>query len=163
MCAKIKAKEVIGIEINPVARAYAIKNGVKCVAATRDLPEDFADLIVSNSVLEHVENPLGELRDLRSRLKDAGKIVFRVPNESCETEYVRSNIDNHLFTWNALNIGNLFKAAGFFVNSVQRIQEQWPKNFYAIRKEVSFELFDSLCDINGKASASNSLLIVASK
>lgn len=39
--------------------------------------------------------------------------------ESCETEYYRSELNNHLFTWNCLTLGNLFKAAGFFVLSVK--------------------------------------------
>lgn len=44
------AKEKTGIEIN-----------------------DYADVIISTSVLEHVENPFEILRELKDKLKDGGK------------------------------------------------------------------------------------------
>lgn len=159
----IEAKEKIGIEVNDVARASAEKIGIKSVKYINDLPDNFADIIISTSVLEHVENPLGVLRDLYSKLRSGGKIVFHVPNESCDTEYQRSEINNHLYTWNCLTLGNLFKAAGYFVYSVQKIQEVWPKYFYEIEKEVSPELFEVICEIGGRASNENRCIIVAYK
>lgn len=154
----LDAKEKTGIEINDVARKCAEDIGVKSVKNICELPDDYADVVISNSALEHVENPLGILRELHSKLKDGGKIVFYVPNESCETEYSRSEINNHLYTWNCLNIGNLFKAAGFFVHSVQRIREVWPKNYMEIENEVSAELFDAITEIGGNAADENRCL-----
>lgn len=113
--------------------------------------------------MEHTENPFSILRELYGKLKEGGKIVFHVPNESCDTEYTRSEINNHLYTWNCLNIGNLFKAAGYFVYSVQKVQEVWPKNYFEIAQEVSPELFDSICSIGGKAYNENRCIIVAYK
>jgi len=113
--------------------------------------------------LEHTENPLGELKELRKKLKDGGKIVFHVPNETGEREYQKSEINNHLYTWNCLCIGNLFKAAGFFVFSVESIQEMWPNHFMSIKEEMSNELFDDICKIAGKAFNENSCIIVAYK
>lgn len=159
----IKAKEKVGIELNDTARAAAAKIGIKNVKRISDIPDDFADIIISTSVLEHVENPLGTLRELRAKLKDNGKIVFHVPNESCDTEYTRSEINNHLYTWNCLTLGNLFKAAGFFVHSVQKVQEVWPAHFLDIEKEVSPQLFDEICRIGGKAFEENRCIIVACK
>ncbi len=120
-------------------------------------------MIISNSALEHVENPLGILRELHNKLKEHGKIVFYVPNESCDTEYSRSEVNNHLYTWNCLNLGNLFKAAGFFVYKVEKIKEVWPKNYMKIEKEVSEELFDVIAEIGGNAIDENRCLIVAYK
>lgn len=98
MLEQIKAKEKVGIEINDTARRAAKSIGVKCVKYINELSENFADIIISTSVLEHVENPLGVLRELRGKLKNGGKIVFHVPNESCDTEYARSEGNNHLYT-----------------------------------------------------------------
>lgn len=160
---ELKAKTKLGIEVNEVARKNAESIGVSSVRTIREVPDEFADIIISTSVLEHVENPLGSLKELRSKLKVGGLIVFHVPNESCETEYKRSEINNHLFTWNCLNLGNLFKAAGFFVISVERIQEIWPKYYQKIEKEVGSELFEVLCEMGGKAYDANRCLIVASR
>ncbi len=159
----LSGKEKVGIEINDTARENAATLGIVSVKHISDIADDYADVIISTSVLEHVENPLGVLRELYCKLKDGGKIVFHVPNESCDTEYTRSEINNHLYTWNCLNIGNLFKAAGFFVKSVEKLQEVWPSNYMQIEKEVSPELFEEICKIGGRAAKENRCLIVAYK
>jgi hypothetical protein len=94
----ILAKEKIGIEINDTARKSAEEIGIKSVKNISDIKDCYADIIISTSALEHVENPLGVLRELRGKLKENGMIVFHVPNESCNTEYARSDINNHLYT-----------------------------------------------------------------
>lgn len=160
---ELQAKEKLGIDINDSARKFAQTIGIRSVKYVSDVEDEFADVIISTNVLEHVENPLGELRELYKKLKFDGKIVFYVPNESCDVEYTRSEFNNHLYTWNCLNIGNLFKAAGFFVHSVERIQEVWPGNYQAIGNEVSEVLFDAISEIGGKASNENRCLIVAYK
>lgn len=160
---QINAKEKIGIEINDAARKAAKAIGIESVKNISDIPDDYADIIISTSVLEHTENPLGILRELYGKLREGGKIVFHVPNESCDTEYVRSERNNHLYTWNCLNLGNLFKAAGYFVYSVQKVQEVWPDHYFDIAREVSPELFDSICRIGGRAFDENRCIIVAYK
>lgn len=157
------AREKIGIEINDTARKEAEARGIHCVKYISDIPNDYADIIISTSVLEHVENPFGALQELRNKLKDDGKVVFHVPNESCDTEYRKSEKNNHLYTWNCLTLGNLFKAAGFFVQSVQKVQEVWPKYYSDIEKAVSPQLFEVLCEIGGKAYDENRCIIVAHK
>lgn len=159
----LRVREKLGIEINDAARAEAKEIGIDSVKSISDVPDGYADIIISTSVLEHVENPFGVLKELRNKLKDDGMIVFHVPNESCDMEYVRSEVNNHLYTWNCLTLGNLFKAAGYFVHSVQRVQEVWPKNFLEIEKEVSCELFEVLCGIGGRAFNENRCIIVAYK
>ena len=67
------AKEKTGIEINDFARAEAKKLGINSVKNIRDIPDDYADVIISTSVLEHVENPFEILRELKDKLKDGGK------------------------------------------------------------------------------------------
>jgi SAM-dependent methyltransferase len=160
---EIKCAKKVGIEINAAAREEAKKRGLEMVADIEEIPDDFADIIISTSVLEHVENPFGALKSLYSKLKEGGKIVFYVPNESCETEYARNDINNHLYTWNCLNIGNLFKAAGFFVRSVERIQEMWPRKYEKLREQLGEEMFWELCSVRGKAYDENRCLIVAYK
>ena len=160
---EIDAKEKIGIEINDTAREAAKAIGIDSVKNISDISDNYADIIISTSVLEHTENPLGILRELYGKLKEGGKIVFHVPNESCDTEYTRSEVNNHLYTWNCLNLGNLFKAAGYFVYSVQKVQEVWPPNYFEIAQEVGSELFEAICSIGGRAFDENRCIIVAYK
>lgn len=159
----INVKEKIGIEINDTAREAAKRMGVNSVKNISDIPDRYADLIVSTGTLEHVEHPLKALRELRDKLKDGGKIVFYVPNESCDTEYTRSDVNNHLYTWNCLTLGNLFKAAGYFIYSVEKVQEMWPPHYLKIKEEVSPEFFEAICGIAGRVFNENRCLIVGYK
>lgn len=163
LLSNIVAREKVGIEINETARKQAEKLGIKTVRSAEELENDSVDVVISSGALEHVENPLGILRDLYTKLKPGGKIVFHVPNERCETEYTRSEINNHLYTWNCLNLGNLFKAAGFFIYSVERIQTVWPIYYEQIKDEVSVEFFNELCLLEGNVYDENVCLIVAYK
>lgn len=163
LLSNINAREKINIEVNDSARAEAEKIGIQSVKSISDIKDNYADIIISTSVLEHVENPFGVIKQLHSKLKEDGKIIFHVPNESCDTEYIRSEVNNHLYTWNCLTLGNLFKAAGYFVHSVQKVQEVWPKNFLEIEQQVSPEIFEMICDIGGKAFDENRCIIVAYK
>lgn len=160
---EVQAANKIGIEINDFARKEAENRKLRCVKYAKDLPNDCADIIISTSVLEHCENPLSELKELRKKLREKGVCVFHVPNESCAAEYTKSDVNNHLYTWNCLNIGNLFKAAGFFVKSVERIISEWPVHFEHINMEVSAEFFEDLCELKGYAKETSSCLIVAYK
>lgn len=157
------AKEKIGIEINDTAREEAQKRGIHSVKKIEEIPNNYADIIISTHVLEHVENPFGALQEMRNKLKDNGTIVFAVPNESCETEYCKSENNNHIYTWNCLNLGNLFKAAGYFVQSVENVKSMWPKHYFEIEKEISEQFFETICDIEGKCFNNNSCMIVACK
>lgn len=160
---EISAAHKIGVEINDFAREEAETRNLKCVKYTKELPDECADIVISTGALEHCENPFLELQELRKKLKEGAVCVFHVPNESCDSEYAKSNINNHLYTWNCLNIGNLFKAAGFFVHSVERIVSEWPEHYECIDKEVSAEFFDDICKIKGAAKQTSSCLIVAYK
>ena len=158
---ELNVREKMGIDINDAAREFARTIGINSVKTISEVSDGWADVIISTSVLEHVENPLGVLRELRPKLKPHGRIIFHVPNESCETEYIPNNIDRHLYTWNCLNLGNLFQAAGYQICSVERVQERWPDEYQKIAGEVSEELFDFLATAWGKATDAYACLIVA--
>lgn len=159
----LTAGEKMGVEINDKAREAVAQKGITCFKYLAEVPDESIDTAISCSALEHVENPFGELRMLRQKLRPGGKAVFYVPNESCDTEYRRNDVNNHLYTWNCLNLGNLFKAAGYFVHSVERIQEVWPEHYLNIRREVSDEFFDTICKAGGRLYDENRCLIVAYK
>ena len=158
----IQAERKMGIEINPFARKAALELGINSVADALELDENYADVIISTHVLEHCESPLNELRKLYKILKDGGLIIFEVPSEENQ-EYIKNDINNHLYTWTCLNLGNLFKAAGFHIKRVELISTAWPTNFETISSEVSEEFFDELCKLNGTVNNKKNCLVVAEK
>jgi SAM-dependent methyltransferase len=130
---KMPCSEKIGIEINPVAREFCINKGLKVVESIHDIPDNWASVIISNHVLEHIPNPLDSLHELKKKIRNGGKIIFIVPNER-NIHYNPNNIDQHLYTWAEVNLGNLFSYAGFKVLKVEIIHLRWGKKFLFLRK-----------------------------
>src|SRR5262249_53588471 len=48
LLAGLECQARIGVEINPVARVEAERNGVQVVASTEDVPDGWADVVISN-------------------------------------------------------------------------------------------------------------------
>lgn len=65
LLANIDCREKIGIEVNPVARAEAQRQGIRAVEFASEVDDAWADLVISNHALEHCSNPLRELQQLR--------------------------------------------------------------------------------------------------
>jgi SAM-dependent methyltransferase len=119
--AGLECSERYGVEINPIARMEASR-AFKVHATVGDLPPDVGfDVIISHHALEHLDNPLGQLEQLRSRLKPEGKMVFVVPSELWPKQrtYFPRDINQHLYTWTPLTLGNLFDRTGLVVERVE--------------------------------------------
>lgn len=136
----LKCKNKLGIEINDTAREFAKTIGINSYKNSDAIEDGWADVIVSNHALEHVENPLAEIKHLYKKLKPGGKIVFVVPHER-RKKYVDGNIHNHFFTWAEINLGNLFKHAGFEVLEVKDLKHTNPPGYTSIRKMIGEKLF----------------------
>jgi cyclopropane fatty-acyl-phospholipid synthase-like methyltransferase len=141
----IKCHKKMGVEINDVARAEALKMDLEVLSDTSQIPDDFADVIVSNHTLEHVGAPLDALKALYPKLKREGKIIFVVPHQKSDEEYKADDINKHLYTWNPLTFGNLFNAAGYQVLKVEAIQHQWPPNYVEIYSKFGEKEFHRQC------------------
>jgi SAM-dependent methyltransferase len=108
-----------GIEINPIARRHALSLGIQCFERIEEIDDKWADVIISNSCLEHVRNPLIALQSLKEKLRIGGKAVFSVPHETINWRYRTQDWNRHLYTWSPMAIGNLFNEAGFLVDEVR--------------------------------------------
>ena len=145
----IVCKEKIGIEINNSARAKAKKNIGKVVASAKYIPNNWADVVISNHVLEHTQNPLSELRALYPRLKKGGLIIFYVPCDTYKYSYDPEDVNHHLFSWSPMNLGNIFKAAGYKIISVSPQLYKWPKHYELIERIFGMRVFQTLSWIKG--------------
>ena len=47
-----------GVEVNETAANEARNNGLKVFKSSKDLSDNFFDLIISNHALEHCDNPI---------------------------------------------------------------------------------------------------------
>ncbi len=109
-----------GVEINAAAREHSRRRfpNVKVFARTASIPASSVDFAYTTSVLEHVECPVCELRELRRVLKPKGEILVMVVSEGVSRKqdmYVPKDVNYHLHTWTALQMGNTINAAGLHV------------------------------------------------
>lgn len=143
LLAGLTCADRVGVEINPVARAEA-STRIPTAASIADVADGWADIVISNHALEHCERPLEELVALRAKLKPGGKAVFVVPCESIRSGFFAGDINQHLYTWSPLNLGNLFLRAGFEVESCLPYRHKWPPHYLRIAKYGGRTVFD-LC------------------
>jgi len=145
----INAHKKIGIEVNPVAIAQAKKKGLTIYQDARDMPAASTDVVISNSALEHVDEPLLELQKLHRALKKNGRIILNVPNER-EWLWKPHDINQHLYTWSQMSLGNLFTRAGFEVISINYSYDRWPPiGYLQLHALVGDTIFRWICNIWG--------------
>ncbi len=148
LLSSLHCKEVMGVEINDHAREEAKRNGVNVVKTAAELPDEWADVIISNNALEHVYRPLDELITLHKKLKKGGTVVFNIPHEK-HYPYKPNDVNQHLYSWSPMCAGNIFTTAGFSVRKIETIWHKWPPGYYHIRKYMGQTLFDIICSTYG--------------
>lgn len=149
LLANINCREKLGIEINKDARNEAKKNGIKVYSNHKSIPNNWADIIISNHVIEHVDCPLEELKKIKTKVRKGGLVVFVVPCERYTREYQPADISQHLYTWSPLNLGNLFTKAGYKVIEVKEFAHSWPSNYLWIEHFFGMKVFNLMARIKG--------------
>lgn len=139
----LNCKNKIGIEINSAAIEMAKKNNIVTITDIALVSDCWADVIISNHALEHVENPIIILKELYKKLKKKGTIIFVVPQEF-KNKYAENDINQHLYTWTPLNLGNLFKTAGFKIIVAYTLKHKWPPFYLHIYNLFGKKIFNFL-------------------
>jgi SAM-dependent methyltransferase len=159
----LNCKRKVGIEINDTARIEIVNSGICAVKYPSDVEDNFADVLISNHALEHVESPYHILKELYPKLKYGGKVIFVVPHQKPSEKYIENDINNHLYTWNPLTLGNLFKQAGYKVQKVDVIRHRWPPFYTKVRSACGFSLFNTVCKMYAYFRVNYQIRIVAIK
>lgn len=113
---RVEAALRLGVEVSEPAAAIAKDSGVEVFRTLEEIPDRSVDVAISFHAIEHVDNPLLILEQIRRVLRPEGRVRLVVP---CETPILRAqrswkpNSDRHLFTWTPLLFGNLAHHAGF--------------------------------------------------
>jgi SAM-dependent methyltransferase len=144
----------VGVEVNPIAAETAARNGIEVFTRVADVPDEYVDVVISNSALEHALQPLEELISLHKKLVPGGKIIFVVPCESISYGYKPNDINHHLYTWSPMCLGNLFSEAGFSVVESKPYIHKWPPKYRLIARLGGRRLFDVACRIYGRIARS---------
>lgn len=146
----LTCKEKLGMDINSYSRTFASRElGLTTIASIDEAPDNWADVIISSHVLEHCSNPLGELTALLPKLKKGGKFICLVPYER-KVRYKPNDVNQHLFTWSEMNLGNLFAAAGYTVEQVNEIRHDFPPLARYLFKYVGRHVLHLACMVYGQ-------------
>ena len=160
---KLKCQSKIGIEINPTARTYAEKNGIKTVNNFEKIVDESLDIIISYHALEHCINPYGIVSEIYKKLKPAGKCVCVVPYEPLSFEYFKNDTSQHLYIWNQRTLGNLFRLAGFYIRETGIKEVAWPIGWRHMFNEKTIDWFNALSVLESNRTGYYSVYVVAEK
>lgn len=149
----LECKEKIGVEINPVAREFCnTVNNIKCVESLNLIPDESIDIIISNHCLEHTTNPYEHISEMFKKLKKGGKVVLVIPLDSYRYKWVPNDINNHLYSFSPMNLGNLLNGAGFVEIKTKPLYHHWVPKYEMVYKIVGLNLFHLICNIYGIVS-----------
>ena len=109
----INCDKKLGFDINQSALNNAKTFGIECYQDLELIRDKSLDVIISNSCLEHVPNPLISILTLKDKLKKGGVIILSLPHETIDYLYKKDDWNYHLYTWSPMAIGNLLNEAGF--------------------------------------------------
>jgi SAM-dependent methyltransferase len=140
-------KNAFGVEPNPVAMNEALNKGLNVFPSIEIFQHSTFDIIFSNHVFEHLDSPLEVAVDLKQYLKIGGLLLVTVPNE-CNVKYIPNNVDQHLYTWSEINLGNMLLKAGYEIIEVKTIRFRWTPRFTWIHHLFGFKLFRLFCYMN---------------
>tara|TARA_B110000971_G_scaffold220850_1_gene265771 strand:+ start:3541 stop:4182 length:642 start_codon:yes stop_codon:yes gene_type:complete len=140
--------ERYGVEINDIARNEA-KKKIKVFKTSKELPNEFFDLIITNHALEHCDNPFLELKELYRSLKKGGLICIVVPIDNKKNKFIKNDRFMHLYSWSPSNLGNILKASGFNVLESKPFIHTWVPYYLRVKKIVSWPIFHFLCRVYG--------------
>lgn len=146
----INCKSKVGIEVNKEAIKVARKNGIIVYTNAQKINNEWADIIISNHTLEHVNNPFNQLKILHKKLIKGGLIIFVVPCELIGVAYKKDDINQHIYSWSPGALGNLFSHAGFSVLSSKPIFHKWPPFYLTLHRIFGEKLFHIFCRLYGR-------------
>jgi 2-polyprenyl-3-methyl-5-hydroxy-6-metoxy-1,4-benzoquinol methylase len=119
---------VWGVEPSPVGAQRAQRRGFKVSCGELEeakFPEKFFDMISMSHVIEHLDNPVAELRRCRSLLKDDGKLLVVTPNFDCFDRHtfgpywIPLMVPEHIGFFSVQTLRDVLKRAGFAVESTK--------------------------------------------
>ena len=116
--------EVMGIDPSPVAASKGSEKGIKVVSDFYPSARATGpyDLILHSDVLEHVDDPVGFLRQQRNQLREDGIVIVSTPDctRSIELGDVSMALHQHLNYFDEDSLAFAVTSAGLHVLNVER-------------------------------------------
>lgn len=147
----LECRKKIGVEINPVAREYCNKvSEITCYESLEFVADESVDTVISSHCLEHTPNPFEIVSSLADKLKPKGTIIIVVPLDSYRYRWEPGDINNHLYSFSPMNLGNILQGAGFIDIVTEPVLHKWVPGFQTIDRIFGMKTFHLLSRIYGR-------------
>jgi len=140
----LDCKSKIGIEINEVARNHCKSLGIECYDSLDHIENESIDVVISNHCLEHIEDPYAAIAELYTKLKLNGRIIIVVPLDSYRYRWSPHDVNNHLYSFSPMNLGNLLQSAGFKNITTAPLLHKWVPYHEKVVKLFGRKFFHAL-------------------
>jgi SAM-dependent methyltransferase len=114
----IKCKNRVGYDVSDAGREICTSAGIEFITDIASIKGEQFSLVLCHHVLEHVPDPYEVLEQIWQFLLPGGKLLLCVPFETSQYHhhFQLKDVDQHLYSWNVLTLGNLVTSVGFAVN-----------------------------------------------
>lgn len=146
----LDCQKKIGIEINPVAREYCnLVNNIQCYESLEFVAKESVDTIISSHCLEHTTSPFELVSILFDKLKPGGEMIIVVPLDSAQYRWVAQDVNNHLYSFSPMNLGNILQGVGLSDIRTEVVLHKWVPGWRKIVKIFGMATFHKLSWIYG--------------
>src|SRR3989338_2169514 len=112
-CAQRNIKKLFGVEINKASREYSKKRFGFRILSSIPKKGKF-DLVNLSDVIEHLQNPLESLKDIRKLMHKNSLIAISTPNfDSIITKLTQVKPEEHLYYFTKKTLRKTLQKAGF--------------------------------------------------
>lgn len=176
--------DVLGLEPSPHAAERARSTyGVKVVEdmfPSKKLPSGSFDLVTAQQVLEHLENPLDAIENMRNLLRPKGWLLLTVPNAASWSSrffgaaWIGWDLPRHLTHFTPNSLSEMARECGFRVRRVHSIRQGgWIRTSASQANEVglprsrrwftSRQISNGMVSLARLADRSDSLFLLAER
>lgn len=151
----LPAKQRLGVEVNPkaiqICQERSIQNNcpITIYRDIREIQNHSVDVVLSNHCLEHIPEPFQILQEVRRVLKPDGVFLLVVPFDDWRQRGHRTwrsnDLNQHLYTWCPLNLGNLVTEAGFHIRELALKTSTWSPRLNWIHRSFGPSAYSFAC------------------
>lgn len=157
-------KNKYGIDLNKKLYPRLRSKGFIMYNSIKNLPNNFFDVILLCQVLEHLENPIKILKELKNKLRFNGEIRIILPilHPYPKVELNKST-DGHIYAWGFYEINYLLNLCGYKVIKNERIYRRGIQSLRGIARVFGFNFYYFLIKFLSRKSLDFDIMITAKK
>jgi SAM-dependent methyltransferase len=150
-----------GWDVSAEARDVCRKRNLRIFDDLAAVPKGEWDIVFCRHVLEHLEQPLDNLKCMRELLAPDGELYLILPKEDHYLPKIAPDVNQHLFAWNFQTVNNLLFRAGLKpYRNEYRYMLGWHA-FLPIRRILGKEIYFQLTRLGGLLRRNGELVVRA--